>query len=306
MEIFRALGLLAEPPGERHGPVAAALGIEPLPLGEWKAAYTDVFLMQCYPYASVYLGEEGMLGGEARDRIAGFWRALGLTPPPEPDHLAALLGFHAGLCQSDGSAAARAQAAFLWEHLLSWLPPYLDKVKSAGSAVYADWAALLYRTLAAEAERLGLQPRLPLHLREAPALTAPAVGDEALLRALLAPARSGVLLTRSDLARLCRERGLGLRMGERRFVLEKAIAQDAGGVLAWLGEEARSAAVAHRRHAVLSGPIARFWSDRAAATASLLDGLAATCRSDASRDNSVSMTSGVNRGSRRSHGPGPL
>jgi sulfite exporter TauE/SafE len=38
-----------------------------------------------------------MLGGAARERVAGFWRAVGLVPPPEPDHLAALLGLAAGV-----------------------------------------------------------------------------------------------------------------------------------------------------------------------------------------------------------------
>jgi TorA maturation chaperone TorD len=53
--------------------------------------HTEVFGLQLYPYASVYVGPEGMLGGEARDRIAGFWRVLRLTPATEPDHLATLL-----------------------------------------------------------------------------------------------------------------------------------------------------------------------------------------------------------------------
>ena len=34
---------------------------------------------------------------EARDRIAGFWRALGETPPPEPDHLTLMLASYAEL-----------------------------------------------------------------------------------------------------------------------------------------------------------------------------------------------------------------
>lgn len=46
--------------------------------------HTDVLVFQAYPYASIYLGAEGMLGGKARDRIAGFWRALGGEPPAEP------------------------------------------------------------------------------------------------------------------------------------------------------------------------------------------------------------------------------
>ncbi|HAC46500.1 MAG TPA: hypothetical protein DCF65_10605, partial [Chloroflexi bacterium] len=86
--------------------------------------------LQLWPYASIYVGAEGKLGGEARDRVAGFWRALHLTPPAEPDHLAALLGLYATLADMEAAEQdpARRQLrrssrqALLWEHLLSWLP----------------------------------------------------------------------------------------------------------------------------------------------------------------------------------------
>ena len=99
MELFRALAVLAEPP-ER--PEVARLA-ELLDLGEPPSAseYTETFVFQLYPYASVYLGAEGMLGGEARDRVAGFLSALGLAPPHEPDHLSTLLATYAQLSAPD-------------------------------------------------------------------------------------------------------------------------------------------------------------------------------------------------------------
>ena len=75
MELFRALGSLIESPLPEHTRVAAALNLPALPTA---AEHARVVVQQRYPYASVYLGAEGMLGGEARDRIAGFRRALGL------------------------------------------------------------------------------------------------------------------------------------------------------------------------------------------------------------------------------------
>ncbi|HZB44880.1 MAG TPA: molecular chaperone TorD family protein, partial [Pyrinomonadaceae bacterium] len=99
MEILRALAVLVEPP-DRPGAarVAEALGLGELPEA---SAYTDLFVFQLYPYASVYVGREGMLGGEARDRVAGFLAALGHDVPAEPDHLALLLGAYAGLCEAE-------------------------------------------------------------------------------------------------------------------------------------------------------------------------------------------------------------
>src|SRR5437764_4107878 len=95
MEIFRALAVLAEPPERPEVARLAAL----LELGGPPSAseYTETFVFRLYPYASVYLGAEGMMGGEARDRVAGFFAALGQTPPPEPDHLSTLLATYARL-----------------------------------------------------------------------------------------------------------------------------------------------------------------------------------------------------------------
>src|SRR5205807_572327 len=104
MELFRALAALAEPPGPEQVRIGAVLG---LPGAPDPAQYTEVFLFQLYPYAAVHAGAEGMLGGEAQDRVAGFWRALERTPPAEPDHLTSLLALYAAAPPPRGPAAPR-------------------------------------------------------------------------------------------------------------------------------------------------------------------------------------------------------
>ena len=79
---LRSLAVFAEAPSDEHTRIGAALGFDVVPS---PAQYSDIFLFQLYPYGSVYLGPEGMMGGVARERIAGFWHAVGLTPPPEPE-----------------------------------------------------------------------------------------------------------------------------------------------------------------------------------------------------------------------------
>jgi TorA maturation chaperone TorD len=194
-EIFRALGALGESPRPELQAVAEAAGLGALPS---RAAHADLFVLQLYPYASVYLGSEGMMGGEAADRIGGFWRALGQTPPPEPDHLAVLLGFHARLAEmeetatpvagtvsaaSAGSAGSavggggggqgrvggdprrwrHVREAFFWEHLMSWLPLFLAKLESLADddadPFYLRWGALLRAALREEAA--ALRPTTP-------------------------------------------------------------------------------------------------------------------------------------------------
>lgn len=277
MELFRALAVLVEPPGRAGvGRVAEALGLGPLPEA---SGYTDTFVFQLYPYASVYLGDEGMLGGEARDRVAGFLKALGQEPPQEPDHLATMLGAYAALCASEDEACeARvrehfrvARRAFLWEHLLSWLPVYLDKLERVAPSFYRAWAELLREALDAEAQTLGAQEALPLHLREAREVADPrASSSEEFLKTLLAPVRSGLVLVRDDLARAARDLQTGMRAGERTFALRSLFGQNAAATLDWLASEADTWESLHARRREAHGHVAGWWAARASSTAGLL------------------------------------
>ncbi|HEX8128325.1 MAG TPA: molecular chaperone TorD family protein [Pyrinomonadaceae bacterium] len=288
MELFRALAVFAEPPAPESAPVARALELGELPAA---SEYTDIFVFQLYPYASVYLGAEGMLGGEARDRVAGFWRALSQTPPAEPDHLSVMLALYAQLSELETNEAEgarreswrRARAAYLWEHLLSWLPAYLSKLAEIATPFYRRWGELLRDALCEEARATGAhEAQLSLHLREAAGLVDPREGETAeFLQTLLSPARSGMILVRSDLSRAARTLKLGLRAGERRYVLESLFAQDARGVLAWLASEASVWGERHRVERDSLGEAARAWEAKADASAQLLEELLAVADAEA-------------------------
>ena len=281
MELLRALGALAEAPAEEHGVLADVLGLPQVP---GHAVYTEVFLMQLHPYASVYLGTEGMLGGEARDRVAGFWQALQQAPPAEPDHLSSLLGLSASLAEAEASerdpASARllgrTRAALHWEHVLPWVPPFLDRIEDVGGPFYGRWASLLQEALRAELRELGALEVTPRHLIDAVPMADPRTeGARAFLAALLAPVRSGLILLRSDLARAAEDLGLGLRSGDRAFALKSLLSQDAAALLSWLGKEAGARASSHGVRLEGLGPIRQHWTSRASQTAELLASLAA-------------------------------
>ncbi len=296
MELFRALGTLIESPSAQHARVAAALGLPAVPS---PAVHGRVVGQQRYPYASVYLGAEGMLGGEARDRIAGFRRALGLEGDPgeapeggerapgadvpgrEADHLASLLGLLAALEQwrreeSDPARRAlltQARATLAWEHLASWTGPYLASFEGCGVAFYEVWASLVDDALACLNGQVESPDYLPAALRGAPGLADPRrEGGAAFIASLLAPLRSGVILLRDDLERLGDEVGLACRVGERRYVLNAFLAQDPGRTLQWLARHAES----WSERVAMNGPapIAAWWSERAAGTALVLKELA--------------------------------
>jgi nitrate reductase delta subunit len=276
-EALRALAVLAEPPCVQHAAIAHALALPAVPPAD---EHTDALVFQVYPYASVYLGAEGMLGGDARDRIAGFWRALGAEPPAEPDHATVLLAALAELGGADQSVArpsgratetpyndARVHAArraLYWEHVASWMPPFLAALRRVGSPFYAAWAERVADVLAAEAAALGPPAALPACFRVAP--PEPPASLDALLALVLAPVQAGALLVRDDLARCAAALGLGLRAGERRYALRALLEQDAARVLAWLAGELRVQAAAYPRDTIGS-----WWRARAHAAAELLD-----------------------------------
>ena len=274
-DLLRALAIVAEPPGPQQQRVLELLGLAPGDAG----VYTDVFTFRLYPYASVYLGAEGMLGGEARDRIAGFFRAVGASVPAEPDHLTLLLGAYADLVDRDeaepGTHWARMRSTLLWEHLLSWLPAYLTAVADLGWEPYRSWALTLLDVLRHEAVASDPPVLLPLHLRTAPALPDPREdGARSFTAGLLAPVRSGMIITSSTLAQASRELDLGLRVAERRYVIRHLFDQDAAATLRWLAKHARRCAAAHSEQR-WAASTAEFWEQRARSAATLLDAVAA-------------------------------
>jgi hypothetical protein len=277
IELVRALGAFADPPSDVHARLAALLELGPAPD---PTEHADLFLFQLPPFASIYLGPEGKLGGEARDRVAGFWRAVGQSPPPEPDHLGALLGLYAALREAESAESDPAQrallgegaTALLGEHLMPWVGPYLARVGELAAPFYQRWAGMLLSTLEHEGRQSRLRGRLPLHLREAPPLPDPRVdGGGSFLDGLLTPVSSGLFLTRADLARGAAQARVGVRAGERRYALEAMLSQDATPVLAWLQSEGRTWAARHLELASVVGEgIASFWSERARTMANMV------------------------------------
>jgi hypothetical protein len=275
-ELFRALGAVAGEPADART-ACAALGL-PVP---GNAEHTEVFVLNCPPYGALYLGAEGGLGGEAADRAAGFWRAIGVPPPAEPDHLTALLSLYArlgetaaadSLAPAAAGALARARQALFWEHLWPWLPGYLDAVDDLGTPALAPWARLARRALVAERAR---HPggRLPLALRAAPIPSSPAIepgGPGDLLDMLTAPVRSGFVLTRRRLAAAAEVAGAGHRIGERRFTLRAMLEQAPAETRRWLSAEAARWSARHQSREPTGDIVQAWWARRATRTAQLL------------------------------------
>jgi len=280
LELLRALGVLAEPPSVEHRRIAQVLELPGTPE---PSDYSNIFDLELRPYASIYLGSDGLIGGEAFDRIAGFWRALKWDPPSDADHLGSLLGLYATLTEaetreSDGARTAllrHSRSVLLWEHLLPWIFPYLHRVVEVSGGVYRAWACLLDDALHAELIELGDFNTRPPHLSLAPNLPDPRTeGADAFIIGLLAPVRSGMILLPRDLARAADHSGVGVRVGRRRRTLKSLLSEAPKATLEWLAQESKSRVPSYEKWLSGCGPIQAFWIDRVTTAADLLTALA--------------------------------
>jgi TorA maturation chaperone TorD len=276
MELLRTLGGLLSSPDATVSRLATALE---LPASPTPAEYAFVFQSQLRPYASIYLSADGEPGGEARDRIAGFWRAVSDTPPPEPDHLGSMLTFYAGLLEREDResdealrhAVARIRKAFLWEQLLTWLPGYTTKIDLLAPQPYRRWAQLLEQAISRETWRAGAVASVPATLQRLQEGGDPATGDiDALVRYLTAPARSGLILAPLDLERAADELHVPTPTGDVRSGLCALAAIRLNALLNWAAAEAHRWEQRHERSRDLLPALTDHWMRRARATRALL------------------------------------
>lgn len=122
----------------------AADELQSLPLGEWQAEHTRLFISgypttPCPPFESAYLS--GRLQGPQVETLGDLYRRLGLVADgASPDFLGTLLE-----CAALVKADPRLEEAFwaeLWdEHLARWLPRFCQDLQLESSLE-------LYRALA--------------------------------------------------------------------------------------------------------------------------------------------------------------
>jgi hypothetical protein len=183
----------------------------------------------------------------------------------------------------------------LREHIACWVTPYLLKVRESAPPFYAAWAELLLGVVGIEERATGaVAPRreapegasatdgdaaldlsrgmLPVHLRYAPPLDDGQLDSpRALVRALLTPVRSGIILTRADVHTCATSVGVGaIRMSERAMLLEDLLRAEPDGLVAWLISQAREWTARHEGWERRGGASAAFWRGRSDALKGVL------------------------------------
>jgi TorA maturation chaperone TorD len=148
----------------------------------WNACYERTFGLLasggCPPYETEYIDSKlSFQRAQALADIAGFYLAFGWTPssdhPERPDHIALELEFMATLCgmqtragdeDSEGhgdrvAVCQDAQAKFLTEHLLWWVPAFAKLLAHADpQGPYATVGRFLTSLLPAHRALLNLPP----------------------------------------------------------------------------------------------------------------------------------------------------
>ena len=236
---------LAEPDAETLSRAAEA-GLPSDDPADLAAAWTDLFLLNVYPYGTAFTDISGELNGPAAAVASRRFEAAGYRPPEldgtgAPDHAGLCLGFLAHLAEQ-----GREDSAFLaWT--LDWLPVCALAVERQPFVhpFYRELAAATRKSLFALASPGTDTPEDLAPVLEANSETEEEVGLSRVVRFLLAPAASGFFLSRSRLGALALEAGLRLPFGSR-FDVARALFEAAGEsgriepVLAALSREAEA------------------------------------------------------------------
>jgi TorA maturation chaperone TorD len=268
---------LQEPDAETLAAAAEA----GLPVGgtDLAEAWTDLFLLNVYPYGTAFTDLSGELNGPGVVSALSHYDAAAYRPAElaslgAPDHAGLCLGFLAHL-----EALGREEPEFLgW--VLDWLPVCALAVVRQPS-VHPFYGGLADATIEV---LLWQEPFLSSRMASRP--PGPVASEDAdeesdlfsLIQFLLAPAASGFFLSRSRLGSLALEAGLRLPFASR-FETARALLEAAGEcsrveqVLEGLGREAQgwdaayaSLALAH----VSWRSRAAVWRSRLAATGARL------------------------------------
>lgn len=203
---------------------------------EAAAQHYQLFGLNVFPYESIFLHDDGMLGSVVTEAVQETYRRIGFTPTSSEsaDHLAnelAALAFLVGaeadaLSDSEQAQSQRMrhlQRQFLDEHLLRWFPALVQAVHQQDVPYYSELSDVLLRMFIEHRESLGedlLAQAGEFALPDVPVLLErEKTGLKDIAAFLLTPALSGLYLSREDIRRLGRTVELPHGFGSRQQML---------------------------------------------------------------------------------------
>ena len=264
---------------------AGEVDLEALALDE-----QEIFGLNVFPYADVFLSAPSLVEGDASDSASRFFLQaanVGGGTGESAGHLGSQLRFLARAVAAGGSPTLSAKTGeqsrqFLDEHLLPWLPALTFALEDLEHPFYRELGGLTLE-LAGE-HRASLRGEgVPWQLAPAPELLdSPRTGLAEIVDFLLTPAWSGIYLNRRDLVGLAQElqvpRGFGSRPQMWRRLLENAASHARfRDVLSWLRYRTALWEARYQAWGEDGGEpamrVTEVWRERIRATARLLDRL---------------------------------
>ena len=207
------------------------------------ASHVDLFQHNIFPYESFFLSDAGLLGGRDTAVVQQHYQQRGYSAASsgtEADHLGNQLGFLAFLTAAEADAwadnlpheAARLrthQQQFLHSHLLRWAIPCLLAIQQQPDPFFATVAQLTLDLLLQDYEDLAetVCPEFSEGAVPPPNFLPPTqnilanekTGFKQIAHHLVAPALSGIVLSRSTIAQLARQHNLPRGFGGREQML---------------------------------------------------------------------------------------
>jgi len=270
----------------------------PLHADQEAAAHYYLLGYNVFPFQSIFLDPQSLLGGPVTDSVLAFYRRVGFGvtfSAESADHAGVELALLAFLCGAEADAwrdglvqeALRMQhwqRRFLDEHLLRWLLPLVFAIHQQQQPFYSALAeltlelALDHRSAlggSAEQDVVGFLPPVPDLLNNEQA------GLREIVDYLLTPVFSGLFLSRDDVTRLARRQRLPRGFGTRGQMLTNLLrtAADYESLdrvltdLQALLEHWRASYAAYLDLAPPVSTIASHWLERLAVTQGLLERL---------------------------------
>ncbi len=206
------------------------------------AEYEELFGFNVFPYAGVFLTEDGQLGGRFTHDLKVKYDRWNYQPSTDvaPDHLGCMLAYLAylsdvearALSHGDKAGLHRVQAeqhTFLVQYIVSWLPVFIHALTLHGQLFYAEIAdlteALIIRHLQELADHVQPEPdehEMEVFLKPPDILGDEKTGIKDIAAYFMRSAKSGVFLSRKDVRFAGNMLKLPAGFGDRTLMLSNA------------------------------------------------------------------------------------
>ncbi|MEM9952738.1 MAG: molecular chaperone TorD family protein [Chloroflexota bacterium] len=200
------------------------------------ASHYQLFVHNVFPYESIFLGNDGLLGGVVTERVVTFYERIGFQADSSDsaDHISNELSALAHLCFAEHDAIVndlvhevqrlrQLQRRFLDEHLLRWLATFWLAVQQQEQSVYTAIVQQSFELVCRHREALGddlmAQDKLFILPRSPDVIDDEKTSLRDIARYLLTPAYTGFYLSSDDIKRIGTRLRLPHGFGKRQQIL---------------------------------------------------------------------------------------